>query len=401
MDANAYAGYAPLTVQFDASRSFDPDGSIVSYSWNFGDGGTASGEKVTHMFNQTGNYIVTLTVEDDSGNKGFAIVVIQVREKPTIINMLPIAIARANHYFGIAPFTAQFNASQSFDPDGEITSYEWDFNGIATASGVEATYTFREAGNYIVTLTITDNNGASSETSLLVQVREAPESLPPHAEINASPWYGNAPLTVSFDAGSSFDFTGSIVSYSWNFGDGNTASGMTVHHTFTQAGNYTVTLTVTNSANLSTSDSVLIQVTDPALPVQLLAPIAIIKADNYAGYAPFTAQFNASQSFDPDGEITSYEWSFGDGSTAEGETVTHTFTQAGTYTVVLTVIDTDGLQTQRSTTINVLPTPADENFAPVPIITADKYFGQAPLEITFDASNSFDPDGTIVTYSEQ
>ena len=355
--------------------------------------------KTEHLFAEAGNYLITLAVEDNSGNKNFATVVIQVRKKPDFINFQPIAIARADNYFGIVPLTIHFDASQSIDPDGEIIGYEWDINSLTTLSGTEVPYTFQGEGNYLVTLTVTDNNGASSQSTLLIQAREAPEALPPHAELEASPYYGDAPLTVSFNASKSFDFTGSITTYSWDFGDGNTATGITAQHTYEQVGNYTVVLTITNDAGLSSTDSIVIQVTDPSVPDHPLAPVAIIDADNYAGYAPLTVHFDASQSIDPDGEIIGYEWSFGDGGSAEGGAVEHTYEQPGTYTVVLTVTDNDGLQGQRNTTINVLSVPPDEPFAPVPLITADKYFGQVPLEVNFDASQSFDPDGTITTYS--
>ncbi len=157
----------------------------------------------------------------------------------------------------------------------------------------------------------------------------------PHAQFTADPAFGYPPLAVHFNAGASNSPNGAIVSYAWNFDDGTTDTGATVDHTFTDKGTYAVTLTVTDSAGEvgSTTHSV--------------------QAFNHIPHPQFTwsphipqrqvaTEFDASESYDEDGQIVDWQWSFGDGTTGDGEVVDHVYDLAGTYTVRLTVIDNDG-----------------------------------------------------------
>jgi hypothetical protein len=124
-------------------------------------------------------------------------------------------------------------------------------------------------------------------------------------------------------------------------------------------------------------------------------PIASFTASPASGIAPVEVTFDASPSSDPDGLIVRYDWDFGDGAAGAGITVKHTYTTSGAFTVNLTVTDDKGATNIIS---NVLITVAEPNEAPVASFTATPFSGQAPLEVTFDASGSSDPDGTIVTY---
>lgn len=162
-----------------------------------------------------------------------------------------------------------FDAASSYDPDGTIVSYSWDFGDGATATGSRVTKRYSAAGTYTVTLTVTDNRGATNSTSQTVTVT-APNQ-PPVASFTFSPANPNPGDTVAFDASPSADPDGSIVSYSWNFGDGNTGSGVTVTHAYSTAGTYTVTLTVTDDKGATATAQKTIQVgpvtTLPGMPV--------------------------------------------------------------------------------------------------------------------------------------
>ncbi|MCK4579056.1 MAG: FG-GAP repeat protein, partial [Candidatus Marinimicrobia bacterium] len=124
-------------------------------------------------------------------------------------------------------------------------------------------------------------------------------------------------------------------------------------------------------------------------------PIASFTASPVSGIAPVEVTFNASPSSDPDGSIVRYDWDFGDGAAGNGITVRHTYTTSGAFTVNLTVTDDKGAI---NTISNVLITVTEPNEAPIVSFTASPLSGQAPLEVTFDASGSSDPDGTIITY---
>ncbi|MCP3953518.1 MAG: PKD domain-containing protein, partial [Desulfobacterales bacterium] len=220
----------------------------------------------------------------------------------------------------------------------------------------------------------------------------------PTARFDADPTSGQAPLAVTFDASASADPDGQINAWTWEFGDGSTGSGEGVTHTYTQQGTYTVKLTVTDDdgAEAAVTKTNLISVQpDPIDPNQ--NPTALFDADPTSGQVPLAVTFDASASADPDGQINAWTWEFGDGSTGSGESVMHTYTQQGTYTVKLTVTDDDGAEAAVTKTnlISVQPDPIDPNQNPTARFDADPTSGQAPLAVTFDASASADPDGQI------
>jgi PKD repeat protein len=186
-------------------------------------------------------------------------------------NELPNARITASPLSGSAPLAVDFDGGSSNDPDGTIVTYAWSFGDGSTASGATATHTYTSVGNFTVTLTVTDNVGAVASATLVTSV--LPANQPPTARVSASPVSGSAPLTVSFNGAGSSDADGTIASYSWNFGDGATASGPTVSHSYTTAANFTATLTVTDNAGGTSSASVVISVA--SAPVVLNAPSSL------------------------------------------------------------------------------------------------------------------------------
>jgi len=249
---------------------------------------------------------------------------------------------------GTEPFTVIFDAYSSTDDRG-IASYAWDFGDGKTATGVmPAAHTFAN-GEYFVELTVTDYFGNVGIALVTITVGEAGG---PTAVINVTPGTtGVAPFTVYFDASQSSVVSGcgacSIVSYAWNFGDGNNGTGMTTNHEYTSAGTYNVILTVTDSNDNIGYASVTITVTE------VEAPTAVIKVTpSETGIAPFTVYFDASQSSGPS-SIVSYEWDFGDTSTSTGVTTSNEYTTAGTYNVILTVNDSNSNVGYDSVTITV------------------------------------------------
>ncbi len=172
-------------------------------------------------------------------------------------------------------------------------------------------------------------------------------TVPPTAVISSSVAAGNVPLTVVFSgAGSQATANASITAYSWNFSDGTSAAGASTSHTFTTAGTYTTTLTVTDSKGLTSSANTPIVATAAkttatnTLPNK--TPTAIVSATPSIGSVPLTVTFDGSASADTDGTIASYVWNFGDGSTAIGKTATHTYTTAATFNATLQVTDNQG-----------------------------------------------------------
>ncbi len=262
-------GVAPLAVTFDASSSSDPGGTITSYAWDFADGQTGTGVKVTHTFLTARTYPVKLTVTDSSGATGSTSVNVQV-EKP---HKAPIASFTFTPATGVVPLHVAFDGSASSDPDGTIVGYSWDFGDGQQGSGAKVSHTYSTPGTYTVTLNVTDNDGDMNSTT---QTLTAKVNQPPTAVFTLTPTTGIVPLHVTCDASASSDPDDSIVGYAWDFGDGQHGSGVNVTHTYSTAGSYTLTLTVTDSGGLTGSISHTLSVSSggpPPDPSKVAPPV--------------------------------------------------------------------------------------------------------------------------------
>ncbi len=225
--------------------------------------------------------------------------------------------------------------------------------------------------------------------SLFANYRIAYDILPgngPVTVLNASATAGDIPLVVNFNA------TGSsmmLLSYAWDFGDGVTATGPNPTHTFNVAGEYLVTLTTTDEFGRRTTQAQMIEATKPNQ-----VPLAIAIADKYSGNAPLDVVFSAAQSYDPDGVIGNIEWLFSDGGSYWGATAYHTFSTTGNQTVTLRCYDVRGGIGTTNLTINV----GGVNQPPIAKAGATPATGSVPLTVQFSSAGSSDPDGTIVEY---
>ena len=160
--ATPTSGSAPLSVAFNGSASSDPDGTIVAYDWDFGDGGSATGPNAVHTFAAAGAYIVTLTVEDDDGLTASESLAILVTEPG---NELPVASFEADPPGSfLVPVTIDFDASASHDPDGTIVAYAWNFGDGDTATGETVSHEYTSYGTYTVILTVYDDDGAPASS---------------------------------------------------------------------------------------------------------------------------------------------------------------------------------------------------------------------------------------------
>ncbi len=365
-----YTGTTGQPVSFDGTGSSDPDGTIVSYSWNFGDGATGSGATPTHTYAAGGVYAVTLTVTDNDGASSTC-------ETTADINTPPVCDA-GGPYSGTAGQPVTFDGTGSSDPDGTIASYSWDFGDGATGSGATPTHTYAAGGIYAVTLTVTDNDGASSTCETTADI-----NTPPVCDAGG-PYSGTAGQPVTFDGTGSSDPDGTIASYSWDFGDGATGSGATPTHTYAAGGTYTVTLTVTDNDGASSTCETTANIN--ALPI-------CDAGGPYSGLVGQPVSFDGTGSSDPDGTIVSYSWDFGDGATGSGATPTHTYAATGVFTVTLCVVDDDGAESCCTTTVSI----GEQNLPPI-CDAGGPYTGTINLPLSFDGTGSSDPDGTIVSY---
>ncbi|WP_344710937.1 PKD domain-containing protein [Aeromicrobium flavum] len=233
------------------SAATDVDGTIASYLWNFGDGETSTAANPSHTYDEEGVYTVTLTVTDNEGGQGTFSAPLTM-ELP---NVAPVADFRTTVTPGSR--TVQFT-SESSDSDGAITSHVWDFGDGATSTDQNPAHDFGSFGTHEVTLTVTDNEGATSSRTRTVSL-EAPNQ-PPVAAFAATV----KGLKITVDAGGSNDPDGTIASYDWDFDEGDDGSGVSATHTYAAAGTYTVTLTVTDDDGATDTETHEVTVTVPA-----------------------------------------------------------------------------------------------------------------------------------------
>lgn len=202
----------------------------------------------------------------------------------------------------------------------------------------------------------------------------------PAAIIEASPTQGDAPLTVRFDGSRSVERASAIIRFEWHFGDGESAQGPKVSHTYTRNGMYLVTLIVTDQLGASDRDRVRIVVGNPP-------PQPIITASPASGWAPLRVNFDGSPSFDPEGdEITSFEWDFGDGESAMGVRAVHEYAAAGRYQVRLTISDVEGATAGATLVVNAL------DFAKLEEGPSGLGLGQTPIDVLL---RDFDGNGAL------
>jgi PKD repeat protein len=281
----------------------------------------------------------------------------------------PIAAFAASPTSGKAPLVVTFSNRSS----GNITGYNWNFGDGSTSAEVNPVHTFRTAGSYEVKLTVS-GPGGQSNVSTIIDVQTAD---PPVANFSADRTSGAAPLTVQFTDQSS----GPIESYLWDFGDGVTTNERNPRHTFNEARLYNVILSVQGPGGTDRKRMTIV-VQDQQIP----APVADFSPKSTSGNAPYTVQFDNNSS----GQINSYEWDFGDGTSSSDANPVHVYQTPGTYTVTLTVFGGGGQDTESGTiTVAQAPQAPDANF------TADKTEGTFPLTVQFSSSST----GTITGYS--
>jgi PKD repeat protein len=242
--------FAYDVITFNASAS-SSNGTITSYTWSFDDGNTTTAlvPAITHFYSTANVYVVTLNVTDNHGLSNAA---------SKTLNITPSQSPLVDFTFSpLSPGVYEkvvFDASGTIAEGGLITGYSWNFgNGtIITVTDPVVRQTYPTAGNFTVTLNATNTAGYWSVMSKLVQVMPTGG---PKANFTISPAAPSYNQTITFDASNSvLGWNGtihpSIVLYTWSFGDNSTTSttAPSIHHAYSQKGNYTVTLTVIDAS---------------------------------------------------------------------------------------------------------------------------------------------------------
>ncbi|MBL9201989.1 MAG: PKD domain-containing protein [Opitutaceae bacterium] len=171
--ASSVVGTGTLSVNFSGQNSTDADGTIAAYHWNFGNGATASSMNASCLYTAPGSYNAVLTVTDNDGLTGTSTVVITVN---AAANQAPVAIIASNQNTGTAPVAIAFSGASSYDPDGSIAAYLWNFGDGTTSTAVAPSKSFATAGTYTVSLRVTDNAGATATATATVSIAADPNS---------------------------------------------------------------------------------------------------------------------------------------------------------------------------------------------------------------------------------
>jgi PKD repeat protein len=248
-------------------------------------------------------------------------------------------------YFTFNPSGPDDNETVLFeacgDPDREcspsnnpIASYSWNFGDGSSGSGRTATHSFRDPGTYAVELTVTDFVDRSASTTQIVTVGAG---FAPVAAFTFSPLEPIPGQAVNFNASASAAAPDRrIVRWRWDFGDGTTASGERVNHTYSQVGDYNVTLVVEDDAG---REGVVTQ----TVSIGSDAPTADFTFSPGTPTAGTPVNFNPAASTVASGRtIASYAWTFGDGTSSTAATPSKTYLLPGSYNVTLTITDSQG-----------------------------------------------------------
>ncbi len=276
---------------------------------------------------------------------------------------------------GLVGSPVNFDGGRSRRGTNPIARYEWQFGDGGKAEGQRVSHTYTAPAEFKVRLKVIDTKGLSDETSVKIRIQQdLIASIPPIAVIDA-PSTAMQGEPVTFD-GNDSKSASPIAEYNWAFGDGTTGNGPSVSHTYDQAGTYDVRLVVVAQNGLRSSASQQIRIDSPQAP----APVAVINAPGQLEVGQ-KGMFDGSNSR-PTDQIVRYTWNFGDGSTADGRSVPHTYRADGTYNVTLTVIAQDGQSNTAGQQVEVVLAPGPTPTPVPPQAPVIKSFTASPQEIT-------------------
>lgn len=390
-DAGGDRGGVPnVSIRFDGSRSTDPDGEIVAWAWNFGNGDTATGVIANYAYPSEGVFTVTLTVTDDQGLSDTDEIVVDLSAS----NVPPNAIIRGP-FEVVAGEENEWNALESTD-DVALVSWEWDVgvDDEAPITGQRLDYVYEDWGTYTMTLTVVDTAGVADLDTRSIDV------LAPPVPVLDGPTQAFVGELVQFDGSASFDpdaeegvAARGIVEYRWLWDDGTPpeVSGPFGSHVFAAEGSYNVSLIVTDRDGIERQSAA--RKVD-IFEVPNVPPTPVISASAFVVDECEEVALDGSLStddVDPLSELR-FIWDFGDGSALTGVSVRHAWERAGNYEVSLTAIDQDGDDAIARRTLTVENLVPDAQFT----LPSDGLIGQP---VTVDASASADfCEGDIVAY---
>jgi PKD repeat protein len=373
-------------VEFEVIDLRDADDDKLRTIWYFHDDAIIGGDAVRYVYDEPGAYEARVEVLDESGvvaNGWARDFLVEIKAPPVARISAPTVVAQG------APVRLDGTASHSASYD--IATYEWHFSDGRPAHGAFVNHIFNVPGTETIALAVTDAanhpcNGDQTEFNIRVNAR-------PVADAGRDRHLGVGE-TVSFDLGASADPDGDISSVLWDFGDGVTSDVARPEHAYAAPGEYHVALRVDDGTGVSNARGL-----DVARVIVNAPPVA----EAGEALSPLIGEivtFDAARSYDPDGSITDYLWTLGDGTTKSGAVVTHAYRAVGEYLVSLKVTDSSGRDNGAGfdhTSVIVRDT---QNVMPRAAAGPDISAAVGEV-IEFDAGASQDSDGNIIIYDWQ
>jgi PKD repeat protein len=353
-------------VPFTDTSSPPLNDVITGWEWNFGDGSPVSLlSNPTHIFDSAGTFQVQLIVFTNNGCSDTS---------SQFITIVPGPKAEFEFSGTCVGQATAFNNQTTIQGGGTLT-YQWSFGDGGSSTDENPVYQYPlQAANYVVQLVATSQNGCTD--TLQKDIRISNKANP---SFSVSPAVSCINSNIQFTSTSTVNQGDSIIAISWNFGDSPLVfTGNPVIHQYNNPGTYTVTLTVKTYSDCDTTFTANVTVIE--------SPVANFTFQNVCLDSAMTF---INQSSTPAGTtIDSILWDFGDGNTASGAVVNHTYQSAGAYTVTLTVINSAGCTntTQKQVTVH-----------PRPLASWVNSFPCSQSTISFFNTSSI-PSGSIAAY---
>ena len=314
---NDKSGCKPLSSRFN-NRSQKGSAPIKNYTWDFGDGGSSNNKNPNYQFTSAGNFTVALSIVDTNGCKDEAVKqdLIGVSKNPDVNFFTPDTTA-CN-----PPLVANFQEkAQSKAPGG--LNYQWDFGNGSTSQKPNPQHTYQQKGVFDVQLTVTDTNGcqATKRKNGYIKTNKIIKGFNLNLDFSADPSKAcKLPTNVQFNATGQ---TSKVRSYRWEVGDGSVKSGQSPQHQYTQTGDYSVTLRITDQNGCQQRE------TNKDM-VEIKRPNAQFRISPSDGCRPLDVQFTNQSNSSVD-SIVNYDWDFDDGNSATVKNPNHTYQDSGFY----------------------------------------------------------------------
>jgi PKD repeat protein len=369
------AGTAGTPIPFQALATPSYCTGSPTYSWNFGDGESSAQKNTSHTYTVAGTYTWTLTatIQGQTCSTGGTLVI-----APTCALT---CTASASPTQGISPLTVSFAATAAADHCAQAPTFAWSFGDGASSTLQNPPHTYSAAGSYDWTLTATADGKTCTRSGSVTVTEPCAISCTASASVST----GTAPLEVNFSASATPSHCSGTPAYVWTFGDGVFSTQQNPPHTYTAAGTFVWTLTVTADEETCAQTGT-VTVSEPCTLT------CSAGASPATGVAPLTVAFTGAGTASNCTGAPASSWVFGDGVTSTVSNPNHTYVSPGSYGWTLTVTVDGKTCSQTGTVLVAAPCTVSCTASAAP------EQGTAPLAVAFSSTATpLNCTGDIIT----